>query len=112
MSLGRTWLCSLTGGGAHSAWFSSNGDRLARGQLSSSPLWVEGSGLNVVPLPYTNWPARAHLLVLSSWARLADGADLSRLLSPGMSVLVTYVNGKGWPELWTAVYFTSNDHVA
>lgn len=65
---------------------SSNGNRLAWGQLGPSPSWLEGSDLHVFPLPYTNWPACAHLLVLSSWARLSDRTDITRLPSPGMRV--------------------------
>lgn len=52
------------------AWFSSDGDSLARRQLSPSSWWLEGSRLNVILLCYTRWPAGAHILVLSSWSPL------------------------------------------
>lgn len=105
----RMGLCSLAIGRARSAPFSGNHDRLAWGQLDPSPSWLEGSGPNVFLLPYTNWPARAHLLVSSSWAQPANRATF-----PGSCPLEwpTWMGARGQPQLRTAVYFTSNDHFA
>lgn len=103
-----TRLCRLAIGRAHAARFSSNGDRLAWGQLNPSPLWL------VQGLVSSFCPTEIGLLMLTLWSCCPGPGWCTELTFPGSCPLEwpTWMGVLGQPELWTAVYFTSNDHFA